>query len=429
MTSALIKVMNYNATCGLYATPGIEYFANSILVDKLTKAIEMMHLRQPRTKDYVAYGTLISDLYLCELPEYPFGRVVMCCGALCRTYIQIENAFLAVARVAVAIHQKTINVADDWAFPRIIPDGLEEMRLPSLAAITQDDIHRIWCAQPFAGYMEMLRAERHRVMHAMTDSKFTDAIMRLQLVLEKISYPQRTIMQTVRRKYHTARRSVRRSTDMYNRLGKRDLLDRFLQSSPLQPLIIPGHRYDFHLIKKQDLLSNTVNCDNGVGAVTCVVCQKDTHNHLGEICVYFPETPPLDHVLATELYLRTPEREMDLLRAACFIDANTAFYHDPILPELKGISHPNEMPISTVGINFHACSDPDHQRMRSVNAHLPDLLLLVGLSFLQIMHVGPRYLPLLADCGRFDPDDFLVAVPEAMEMVETLRKAMEQGEF
>lgn len=433
MPIAQVDVTNHNTMAGLYTTPGLVYAANSLLNDELTGAVTMMHLGQPRSKDYAAYGVLISDLY----NTYRLERrsllleTLLCCSALCKTYAQIEGAFVTVARVAVAIHQKTVNIADDWLFPRIIPDDLDAMRLPSLEAITQDDMHRIWCAHPFVDYMELLRAERQRLMLGVMDGKIADMLALVRLKLDQ-SAPRtsKTTLRRLQRKYHTARRSVRRSVDMYNRLGKRDLLNRFLRSSNLEPLIIPGHRYDYHLLMKPNLLRETAHCDEGVASVLSVVCEKNTYNRLGEICVYFPETPPLDHVLATELYLHNPERELDFLRSACFMDANTAFFHDPILPELKGIARPTEMPIMTLHTHYHAWSDPDYRRLRNTKAHLPDLVLLANQSFQQIMHVGQRYLPLLADVGhRLEIEDYLLGTPEATSMTKTVRDAMENREF
>jgi hypothetical protein len=294
-------------------------------------------------------------------------------------------------------------------------------------------MHCLLTTEPWLGWMELLRAQRARSIALLQCSRLSTALAdHIQYLLEYVNTDPLWLAE--RRKDRadaiTARKSIRRSYKMYNRVGRVDTLRKFLQSSskPYRPLVLEGKRYDYHLIQNPDLIANTQNCNDKTSTAATIVVNK-AGERLCQICVYYHDTPPLDFVMATAVQVQNEETEMDILRGGWVMDAARHFYADPILPELKGLKEPNQAPTLVENIINHTVYETANGTFSRKSHIKVKAMPLAFRAFVKIMRCGPQYLKIMRACERFSVWEYVNGDKEATAQLKAVQRALELGVY
>jgi hypothetical protein len=432
---AAVEATLSHAVNGLYISPDMWLSANYLTAHLLLRPVKIMHSQQPITTDFERFSDLINEYYhivadYTSRPDVPalysqtYNRCVrefMAVTDLSMTYTQIRRALLSAVYVAMAIVRKTINTPDEGDYPRIIPFQLEDMRITSYDAINEDIFQRILAVPPWSGWTAKLRAQRTRTLATLSDKSILTDILRPAKHLRDVLVTK-PLKKSFRRKTH---RTIRKSADLFQRTFGSQQLRAFLSSTPQQPFPVQGFRYNYDLIMRpKSLFRSSHILDTNTSTITTLVYNK-IGERLCELCLYFEDTPILDTAVATVLHVQNEETEIDLLRAACVIDAPKLFYADPILPELKHLSDPLLMPTLIESIMSYTDTLPKDEVQTIRDATLP----IAYRVFRRINSVGKQYFPLMRMCHEVYYVDFLRADQTALALLELVQNTVAKGEF
>jgi hypothetical protein len=103
------------------------------------------------------------------------------------------------------------------------------------------------------------------------------------------------------------RRALRKSLDLFRKLRPEAELKTFLAG---QSLTIRGHRFDYRVKKRDDLLRHTMNPHSAHIPYDLHLVDRHTGKQLAKGCVIIPGTPVIDQLLALILHVQDPDEEL-----------------------------------------------------------------------------------------------------------------------
>ena len=107
------------------------------------------------------------------------------------------------------------------------------------------------------------------------------------------------------------RRALRRSIEMFCRLRSDEEIRTFLSGEPLD---VRGHRFDYRVQKRDDVLHHTMHPYGGHVPYRLSLHSKDGQMLASSGCIVIPNTPVIDQLLALILHVQDPEEEEVVLR-------------------------------------------------------------------------------------------------------------------
>lgn len=441
MSVEMVTATAANALNGLYLTPDLHFCAVNVTPNELIWAADEFHEKQPHTEDFDTFANDVNDAYhvwtgsdKAPLKRYPrLAELAMATADLASTYKQITRGMCAAVDAVLSVHFQSTNVADDADYRRVIPPGLRTMRLEHKRNINIETFLRVFAVDPWQSWLERLRAQKQRtVLHLSSDHVCEALVKGTEKLVDTTCREHSDLLRIKKNKQEieAARKSIRKSIKMFERLNCVDDLRQFLGSraNPLRPLVIEGKTYDYRLyMRSGSLLQTTINCNTKVAPVGTDVYNKQG-NRLCEVCLYFEDTPLLDNVMAISLNARNEETEIKMLRAACVIDTPRSFYDDPILPELKGLHDPATAPTLVDGLFNHS------RTLRGDASAIQDRLFKFALplayaAFIRIMHVGRCYLPIMRLCSEFTVWDYMEGNAHALARLMAVQTLVQNGKY
>jgi hypothetical protein len=108
----------------------------------------------------------------------------------------------------------------------------------------------------------------------------------------------------------SGRRALRRSLALFHRFRPATEIKTFLDG---RPLIIPGHRFDYRLQKRGDLLQHTMNPNSSHIPYDLQLFDK-SGQFLAHGCLVIPGTPVIDQMLALILHVQDVDEEWAVIR-------------------------------------------------------------------------------------------------------------------
>lgn len=123
--------------------------------------------------------------------------------------------------------------------------------------------------------------------------------------------PRVTKPAILRRRLLNGRRALRRSVDLYCSLRPAEELQTFMRG---EPLLIHGHRFDYRLRKRANVLTHTMEPWSPHIPYHLNLLDRRTGKHLSSGCVVLRNTPVIDQLLAFILHAESPEDELLMLR-------------------------------------------------------------------------------------------------------------------
>jgi hypothetical protein len=431
---------------GLYLTPDIWFSASYHTSSILHNVVDKMHEKQPLTTDYEIFSEKADVAYhllgYATTPADPptsadrdegirLIDLMMMAADLSITYGQINRAMHAAADLASTILLRSINAEDDAKYHRAIPAALDDLSIPDIEHVNVEIFHRILTVEPWVSWMERLRAQKQRTTRALLLDNAGDHLVDgiTEIYQDRKTAPDyRAELRNLWKRNRAAHKSIRKSTDLFDRILGVEARRNFLHSWKSQPLHIEGHRYNYRLYLRPDsLMKTTLNTDTRLATVGTVMFDK-AGERLAEICHYFHDTPALDCVISTALNVRNEETELDLLRAACVIDAPRSFYRDPILPELKGLNDPATAPTLIENVFSHAGSlSPGQTALRDTMR--TDGTPLAYAAFKNINHLNSTYLPLMKLCERCNMWSYFEGAEETKHLLKLVQRNLNLGKF
>lgn len=106
------------------------------------------------------------------------------------------------------------------------------------------------------------------------------------------------------------RRALRRSIELFCMLRPEEEIRTFLSG---RPLLVHGHRYDYRMEKRGDVLMQTIHPPSGHIPYDLQVLDKASGRSLAHGCVFIKNTPVIDQLLAVILHAEDPKAEAKLL--------------------------------------------------------------------------------------------------------------------
>jgi hypothetical protein len=438
-----------NALQGLYLTPEMWFTAAHMTPQILEASVEMMHKTQPLTADYESFAERVNGSYYiwdhlgafdCSKTDIEgylgfkdgdlrLGKLSMMAADISMTYRQIRRALLAATNLATTIMLRNVNAEDTASYPRVIPAALDDLRISSIEHVNINLFHRILTVEPWLSWMERFRAQKQRSDRTLAGEDAGEALAegiheRTREILKKIENTRRGVPKIER----AARKSLRKSAALFDRVLGVEARRDFLRSWQGKPLLVEGHQYNYFLsMRRNSLFRTTIDTDTRMSTVATMVYNK-AGERLCELCHYFRDTPALDCVIATTLNVTNEETELDLLRAACVIDAPRSFYHDPVLPELKGLRDPVTAPTLIENVFSHVETLP-HEQWELRDQLRLHALPLAYVAFKTINHLPKQYLPLMRLCGEFSIVDYMVGDQDAALYLKLAQRNLQRGEF
>ena len=443
----VIQATAFNAMNGLYLTPDMCFCATNVAAIELDVIVDRFHSKQPRNSDYEELADAVNDLFYVwktklPAPDRPsigtwFGDLAMMTADLSTTYRLIRRGMYAALDLALAVHLRDTGIADDAPYRRVIPSGLENMHLGSIEDITVDTFLRILAVDPWQSWMERLRAQKQRSIQSLALAYADKMLTRgTEYILESLDNLAQSpsplkALYIARRQ---ARKSIRKSIKLFDRLGRTDDLRQFLNSASQAtggdagPLLVNGRNYDYALLMRPGLLlSSTINCNSKMAPFGITVYNKQG-NQLCGICAYFEHTPLLDNVLAIALSVQNERTEMEMLDAACVFDTSRWFYTDPVLPVLKGLPDPIMAPTLVDNIiNYADSLSSDHNVLRT-NMSKQKIPMAYN-AFVHIMRPGKRYMSTMRRCAEYTHWEIMIGNEKARATLLDAQQALQNGEY
>jgi hypothetical protein len=449
----VVTITALNAVNGLYLTPDMYFCVVNIAASSepspVIDFVHRFHATQPHTESYDEFSDIAGDAFLDwrdenrqgPVPVYRshFGEVAMMAEDLASTYTQIRRGLYAAVDVALAVHLRSIQAPDDTEYRRVIPAGLAEMRIEQLDDITSDTFFRILSVEPWVSWIERLRAQKQRSANYLSRSD-TELMLGegtrvlLDILKEYHTRKASKLRQIEYRRLAAARKSIRKSIKLFERLNGMADLRRFLASrnepptGPRLGLVIEGHTYDYHLfMRPNSLLRTTLDCNSRISPAGTVVYNKQG-KRLCDLCLFFEDMPLLDNVMATALSAKNETTELEMLHAACVIDTPRWFYDDPILPDLKNLHDPATVPTMIENVfNYTDSLADDHRHMR--DTLITDTLPFAYGAFVRMLRPGKRYLPIMRECSTHSIWDYMAEDAPAMASLALAQQALQEGAY
>jgi len=107
------------------------------------------------------------------------------------------------------------------------------------------------------------------------------------------------------------RRALRRSIELFCRLRSEEEIRTFLSGKPLD---VRGHRFDYRVQKRDDVLRHTMHPYGGHVPYRLSLHSKDGRMLASSGCIVIPNTPVIDQLLALILHVQDPQEEEVVLR-------------------------------------------------------------------------------------------------------------------
>ena len=123
----------------------------------------------------------------------------------------------------------------------------------------------------------------------------------------------------------SGRRALRRSIELFCRLRPEEEIRTFLSG---KPLIVRGHRFDYRMQKRDDVLRHTINPFGAHIPYSLSVLDKASQRQLASGCVVIAGTPVIDQLLAVILHVQDPEEEMVVIRRTNWSADMSRHLHD-----------------------------------------------------------------------------------------------------
>ena len=355
MADTVVEVSASNAMAGLYMTPDIWFFASYVLQERLDDSVQtIIHDKQPSTLSYATWADYVYDRYddyVASHPDcYSGGEMLMAVAAMVATKRHIERGIDALVDVAINIHLKTTNTCvENPKHPLIIPHELETERFNLASEITQDKFRQMFVVEPWLSWMERIRSQFERTRKLISSENVDLAREIKYYANSQTAYvnslrAKKRIKEFLKRRDY-AKRAIRRAVKLHERVGTTKELRVFLKG---EPLIIKGKLYDYKLVMDSDsLFKYTINRNTKIAPAHLTIYDKDRVNLCGT-CLYFDDTAIIDHMLNVKLYASNEQTELEMLNALHVTSVTSAFFRDPFLPGLKGITDPVIAPLTTV---------------------------------------------------------------------------------
>lgn len=421
----VVEVSADTTMAGLYITPDIWFDAVYASQDDLLGDVQrIIHSAQPLTSNYAAFGDNLYERYhrrRATQSSFEYYEFPMVMASFAMNRWQMDAALQAIVEVAISIHMKTINSPDDAAYPRVIPHELADMRFDAAWKINRDAFRQMFMAEPWASWIELMRGQLKRnrdiVATQLLYQRLQEFRFRTALVskLHSLKENHTLWLKHEERRMQLAKRAIRRAVKLHDRLfGVEDI--RTLIGG--KPTIIYGRLYDYHLtFDKGTLFQHTIHRDTKMSPTWLEIRDKSNIS-LGHACLYFRDTAVLDHLLNVKLYTSNWESELDMLRALHITQTTSAFFRDPVLPELKGIRDPVTGPLTTIeNIILHANSDQNHDIRKRIM--MGPFLVEARAALQELLQFPKGYLAVLDFCSNHSLWTYLQS-PSLLETVEDM---------
>jgi hypothetical protein len=335
--------------------------------------------------DYDAFADVVGDCYAQR--HNAAVTAMMACATVATGYKYAERWCKTALHTAINIHLNTRGMRDRCKeFPRIVPHALADWRIETVEQINHDLLWRILITEPWLSYAERTRAQIARMAEAFSDrdsDRLPDKILGLNTLalLEKEQHR--------RARQHAVRHRIRKAFKLHDRLFGL----KYLRSVLRDRLILTGHYYCYRLtIDPGDLELYSEYTNTGSTPIHITVLDKADQTVLCTLCVYFEDTPLIDFLTALLLHLKSPALELELLQTGQVQNVTSAFFRDPLLPEMKGMCDPVTVPDTFVtNLVTHVNDDEAHAMIRSLVAEfywepLVEELMGYPKALLQAMH-------------------------------------------
>ena len=351
-----------NAQAGLLLSPDMSFYASEVCCHQLRPTVDLMHRRQLNPAAYDAFADVVSDVYA-RRQNGMFIHGVMVCAAIANTYPYMARWYRTAHYTAINIHLNTIGAVDRCRdYPRIVPPALADWRIEKPEHITYDLLWRILVTEPWLGYAERMRAQYARMAEAFSHTevdRLPEQIKRLD-ALQRLSENKRQL----RMRQRTTRHRIRRAYKLHERLFGLKRLRSVLRDR----LVLTGHYYCYRLtVDAGDLELYSEETNTGTPPIHITLLRKTDQAVLGTLCIYFEDTPLIDFLTAILLHLKTPALELELLQTGQVQNVTSAFFRDPMLPELKGMRDPATAPDTYItNLINHVNGDEAYETMRGI---------------------------------------------------------------
>lgn len=347
-----------NAEAGLLLPPDLCFYAADLNPGSLRKTVRLMHRHQLSPADYDAFADVVGDLYAQR--HNNFITEMMACAALATGYKYAERWCKAAVHTAINIHLNTKGLKDRCKdYPRIVPHTLADWRIDDLAQIDRDLLWRILATEPWLSYAERTRAQVARMAEVFSN-RDSDLLPDEVLSLSSLSLLEKK--QRQRKRERTTRHRIRKAFKLHNRLFG----SKYLRSVLTDELVLVGHYYCYRLkIDPGDLELYSEQTNTGTPPIHITLLDKVERTVLCTLCVYFDDTPLIDYLTAILLHLKTPALELELLQTGQVQNITSAFFRDPLLPEMKGVQDPVMAPDTYItNLVSHVNDDETHGMVR-----------------------------------------------------------------
>jgi hypothetical protein len=358
--AVLITIVN--AQYGLLLPCDLSFYASDLYCHNLRSTVDQMHRRQLTPAAYDAFADVVGDWYARR--HSGFAQAMMACAAVATGYRFAARWCKTAYHTAINIHLNTVGARDHCAaFPRIVPPPLADWRIEKPEQITRDLLWRILVTEPWLGYAERMRAQYAR----MADVFSRDEIDLLPKQIERLeALKPLSEAKPWQRRYlqRTTRHRIRRAFKLHDRLFGL----KHLRSVLTDRLVLTGHYYRYRLtVDPGDLEYYSEETNTGTPPIHITLLDKTADMSLGTLCIYFENTPLIDFLTAILLHLKTPALELELLQTGQVQNVTSAFFRDPLLPELKGMHDPSTAPDTYItNLITHVNGDDANDGLRGI---------------------------------------------------------------
>lgn len=418
MPDCVVSISAGHAMSGLYLSPDMRFFAAYMLPVELQDVVQtVIHSRQPTTASYANFADCVCERYINwnkAQTYYQCIDMLMAAYSLITTQSHIDRGLFVAVDAAIGIHLRTICFPNRGRYPRIIPEELRDMRIVSPAHVDRDTFQRIFSVEPWLTWTERLRAQYNR-LHGLLVRPGLDLAKELRHCAKIISDEERPIIK--RAALHecpVVRRAIKRAYKLHARVKGTEDLRRFLHGKSLK---IEGKHYKYRVQFFGSLLSGMVDRNAKLAP-----CSLDLFNQrdemLGSACLYFIDTSIIDYLLNLRLYSSNERTELEMLNAMHITSATSAFYRDPILPKLKGITDPVVGPLHTAGNIEAYASGIEVEPIRDMYQN--DFYHHAAEAFAELMHWPKNYHATLQRLTGFVISDIFAGADDMLEQMQTV---------
>jgi hypothetical protein len=296
---------------------------------------------------------------------------------------------------------KTINVPDESIYPRIIPHELESMRFDSAWKINRDAFRRLFMAEPWSSWIELMRGQLRRNQRSVEAIDIVASVRqfkdRTDLIASKLERKKKDRERKRVEEERQAKRAIKRAVKLHDKLFGLTDVRRLLRGAQV---IIEGHHFDYYLtFDASKLFEETIVRDSKM-APTWLEIRNKNDESLGSACLYFDDTAVLDHLMNVKLCASNASAELDMVKGMHITRTTRKFFSDPILPELKAVVDPVVGPlVMTDNIYLHALNDKEHLPQKRI-MHGP-LHTEAKAALHDMLRFPKNYSAMLKKCGEY----------------------------